>query len=329
MQKRSKNGSQNARRAGESSSSSFSSSKFSGKTEDEKENEDEGRSRNFQIHPRWLRRPRMWVELFALFNLAGLAPDIFLAHSTNSFRAPAEYIPLAFSLVAPLLLIPAIWSLAQSRLQPWRVLGHLVGWISVIIGIAGLVLHLQSQFFQQWTLASLVYAAPFAAPLAYTGIGLLLIMNRMVDQEGPDWPRWVIFLALGGFVGNFIFSVTDHAQNGFFRQIEWVPVISSALAVGFLIVPLMMGVSRAYLRLCAAVMILQAVVGVVGFVLHVNADLHAVGPTLFERVVHGAPVFAPMLFPDLAVLAGIGMWVLHQNLPATESVEKSATVPTW
>jgi hypothetical protein len=265
------------------------------------------------------RSPRMWIELFVFFNLAGLAPDIFLAHSTNSFRAPAEYIPLVFSLAAPLLLIPAIWSLAQSRLQPWRVLGHFVGWTSVVIGITGLVLHLQSQFFQQWTLASLVYAAPFAAPLAYTGIGLLLIMNRMVDPEGPDWPMWVIFLALGGFVGNFVFSVTDHAQNGFFRRSEWLPVISSALAAGFLIVPLMMRVSRAYLRMCAVVMVLQAAVGIAGFVLHLSADWHAVGPTLFDRVIHGAPVFAPLLFPNLALLAGIGMWVLHQKLPATVS----------
>ena len=270
----------------------------------------------------------MWVELFALFNFAGLAPDIFLAHSINSFRAPAEYIPLVFSLAAPLLLIPAIWSLAQSRLQPWRVLGHFIGWLSVIIGITGLVLHLQSQFFQQWTLASLVYAAPFAAPLAYTGIGLLLIMNRMVDCETMEWPLWVIFLALGGFVGNFIFSLTDHAQNGFFRQIEWIPVISSALAVGFLIVPLMMQVSRAYLWMCVSVMVLQVIVGIAGFVLHVNADLHALGPTFFDRIVHGAPVFAPLLFPNLALLAFIGMWVLHQKLPATESLEKSASVPT-
>jgi hypothetical protein len=270
----------------------------------------------------WYRSPRLWVELFVLFNLAGLAPDIFLAHSTNSFHARTEYIPLIFSLAAPVLLLLAIWSLAQSRLLPWRVLGHLVGWTSVVIGITGLILHLQSQFFQQWTLASLVYTAPFAAPLAYTGIGLLLIMNRMVDCETMDWPLWVIFLALGGFVGNFIFSLTDHAQNGFYRSIEWIPVISSALAIGFLLMPLVMRVNRAYLRLCAAVMVLQVVVGTVGFVLHVNADLHAIGPTLFDRVVHGAPVFAPLLFPNLALLAGIGMWVLHQRLPATEPVEK-------
>ena len=52
------------------------------------------------------------------------------------------------------------------KLRWWRILGNIVGWSSVIIGVTGLVLHLESQFFQQWTLASLVYAVPLAAPLA-------------------------------------------------------------------------------------------------------------------------------------------------------------------
>lgn len=262
------------------------------------------------------RDPRLWLELFAFFNLLGLAPDIYLAHSVNLFHHPAEYAPFVFSLAAPLLLIPGLWSFARSRMRPWRVCGQLVGWMSVVTGVVGLVLHLDSQFFQQWTLASIVYAAPFAAPLAYTGIGLLLIMNRMVDSEGIEWPLWVIFLAWGGFIGNFIFSVTDHAQNGFYHPTEWIPVISSALAVGFLVVPLLTHVTRGYLRLCALVMGFQAAVGVAGFVLHLKADLQGIGPTLFDRVVYGAPVFAPMLFPDLVLLAFIGMWVLYQRLPA-------------
>ncbi len=263
---------------------------------------------------KWFGSHRLWIELFALFNLGGLAPDIFLAHSTNSFRAPAEYVPLVFSIAAPVILLAAIWALARQQFSIWRPLGSIIGWSSVIIGIIGLILHLKSQFFQQWTLASLVYTAPFAAPLAYAGIGLLLIMNRTVDCEKIEWPLWVLFLALGGFVGNFIFSVTDHAQNGFYRAVEWIPVISSAIAVGFLIVPLLMRVNRAYLRLCGAVMLLQAAVGFAGFALHLEADLHAAGPSLFEKVVHGAPIFAPMLFPNLALLAGIGLWILDRKL---------------
>ncbi len=266
------------------------------------------------MESKWYRSPRMWVELFAWFNLAGLTPDIFLAHSVNLFHAPAEFAPLAFSLGAPLALIPAVWALAHGRLRPWRLLGHIVGWSAVAIGITGLVLHLESQFFQQWTLASLVYAAPFAAPLAYTGIGFLLIMNRMVDPESIEWPLWVIFLALGGFIGNFIFSVTDHAQNGFYHSTEWIPVVSSALAVGFLFVPLVARIDRQYLRFCFFIMAIQATVGIAGFFLHARADWSGVGPTLFDRVVYGAPIFAPMLFPDLVLLACIGLWVLARRL---------------
>jgi hypothetical protein len=256
-----------------------------------------------------------------MFNLAGLAPDIFLAHNTNFFRHRTEYIPLAFSVASPILLMPAIVLLVRGKLNWWRTLGYIVGWGSVFIGVAGLVLHLQSQFFQQWTLASLVYAAPFAAPLAYTGIGLLLLMNRMVDADQIEWPLWVLFLAIGGFGGNFIFSVTDHAQNGFYHRTEWIPVCSSALAVGFMIVPLIIRVSRAFLRLCALLMLLQAVVGLLGFGLHLRADIHGVGPTLLDRIIYGAPIFAPLLFPDLVLLAFIGLWVLYQRLPPASSID--------
>jgi hypothetical protein len=263
----------------------------------------------------WLRQPRTWVELFALFNLGGLAPDIFLAHSVNQFHHRMEWVPLVFSLAAPVLLLPAVWALAKEKLLLWRALGNLVGWMSVLIGIVGLVLHLQSQFFQQWTIASLVYTAPFAAPLAYTGIGLLLIMNRSVKADTLEWAQWVLFLALGGFVGNFVFSVTDHAQNGFFRQVEWVPVIASAFAVGFLTVPLVQRVGLGFRLLCWLMLAGQMLVGVAGFALHLHADLVGDGGNLLQRVVHGAPVFAPLLFPNLALLAGIGLWVLPRQRP--------------
>ena len=268
----------------------------------------------------WLRRPRTWIELFVLFNLGGLAPDIFLAHSVNAFHHRAEYVPLIFSLAAPALLLPALWALVTGRLALWRWLGFLVGGTAVLIGIIGLVLHLQSQFFQVWTLASLVYAAPFAAPLAYTGLGSLLVMNRMVADQETEWAQWVVFFAFGGFVGNFIFSLTDHAQNGFYHRTEWIPVLGSAVAVGFLVVPLLLKTDRAFRRLCGLVMLGQVAVGALGFGFHAFADWHKTGENLFLRVVHGAPIFAPMLFCDLAVLAGIGLWVLGRRLsPKQES----------
>jgi hypothetical protein len=259
---------------------------------------------------------RLWVEGFVLVNLAFLGPDIYLAHSVNDFRHPAEYVPLYFSLAAPIVLLVALigW-LAWSLDRLWVVAGHAVGWASVAIGVVGLVFHLESHFFHERTLASLVYAAPFAAPLAYTGVGLLLVMNRMVDAESMEWPLWVLFLALGGFVGNFIFSVTDHAQNGFYHPAEWIPVISSALAVGFLLGPFLLPVRRSYLLPCAVVLALQAGVGLLGFYYHNRANLQGPSPSMWDNFIDGAPVLAPLLFPNLVLLALIGLWVYRRHLP--------------
>ena len=75
------------------------------------------------------------------------------------------------------------------------------------------------------------------------------LVNRMVRVRSAEWARWVVFLALGGFFGNLVLSLTDHASNGFFAKTEWIPVISSAFASGFLIVPLLLPVSRRFLDL--------------------------------------------------------------------------------
>jgi hypothetical protein len=273
---------------------------------------------------KWYLQHRLWLELFVLANLAFLAPDIYVAHSTNLFRHMTEYVPLWFSLIAPPVLLVALVSWTwQSSASLWRWLGYVVGWTSVVIGVVGLLFHLNSRFFHEETLESLVYAAPFAAPLAYTGIGLLLIMNRMVDAESADWPYWVLFLALGGFIGNFIFSLTDHAQNGFFYPSEWVAVASSAFAVGFLLVPFFIRINHTFLAVCTVVMLVQAAVGLLGFYYHTAANLHGPSPSRFDNFVYGAPAMAPLLYPDLVLLAFLGLWVLRRHVPADNAARRS------
>ncbi len=280
------------------------------------------------------RDPRRWLEVFVLVNIAFLALDIFLAHSVNQFREPAEYLPLYFSLAAPAVLaIALVADCWQPRGAVWRDLGYLLGWLAIAIGMIGVVLHLRSHFFYERTLKSLVYAAPFAAPLAYTGLGLLLVMNRMVAAHSQEWPMWVLLMALGGFFGNFLFSVTDHAQNGFYHWTEWIPVVSSAFAVGFLVVPFATPVTSRYLRLSGGVLMIQAAVGVLGFVLHMRGNLAGVSPSLWENIVFGAPPLAPLLFPNLVLLACISFWSLQRFLPdasaegvvRTNSVGRSAS----
>jgi hypothetical protein len=262
----------------------------------------------------WVTDHQLWIELFVLANCAALVLDVFLAHSENQFRRQPEYIPLYFSMAAVVALAVVV-PLRRRWPAVWRVVGHVVGWMAVLIGLAGVILHLDSQFFFERTIRSLTYAAPFAAPLAYTGLGLLLIMNRLVP-DALEWAQWVLFLALGGFIGNFVFSLTDHAQNAFFNPLEWVPVISSAFAVGFLLVPFVTGVTRPYLVLCTGVLAVQALVGVLGFMLHTWADLREPVQTLFEKVLSGAPPMAPLLFPNLVLLALIGLWTWAPHLRA-------------
>ena len=266
----------------------------------------------------WWRDQQLWIELFVLANFAGLILDIFLAHSENHFRRESEFVPLVFSAAATAMLACVI-PLRRRWPAVWRDVGHLVGWAAVVVGLAGVVLHLDSRFFYDRTIQSLTYAAPFAAPLAYTGLGLLLLVNRIVESDTLEWAQWILLLALGGFAGNFVFSLTDHAQNAFFNPLEWIPVVTSALAVGFLLVPFVVRVTVPYLLLCALVLALQALVGVAGFVLHTAADLRQPGATLFERVLSGAPPMAPLLFPNLVVLSAIGLWTWAPHLQPRHS----------
>jgi len=260
---------------------------------------------------RWWASPQNWIEAFAILNVGFLTFDIYLAHSVNQFRNPAEYIPLIFSATAPVVLIFA-FAVRYKWPAVWKDLGYFVGWTAVLIGLTGVIFHLESHFFYERTLRSLTYSAPFAAPLAYTGLGFLLIMNRMVDPETQEWAQWLLLLTLGGFVGNFVFSLADHAGNGFFNPVEWVPVVASAIAIGVLAVPLIVPISRPYIDLCAAVLVLEAGVGLWGFILHASANLRGPSVHAFDNFINGAPPMAPLLFPNLMVLGIIALWQLRK-----------------
>lgn len=248
--------------------------------------------------------PLRAARAFALSNIAFLGVDIALAHQANAFARRVEWAPIVFSAVATLLLAPGALG---SRHRAVGLLELVVGWGSIMVGVIGMVLHLQSGFFAEQTLKNLVYSAPFVAPISYVGVGLLVLLLRSEEARGPAFGSWLLVLALGGFVGNFALSVLDHAQNGFFHATEWIPVAAAAYAIGFLLVALLKpgAISQ---RLLFGMLAVQVVVGLAGFLLHVVADLARPASSLLDRFVFGAPAFAPMLFADLALLAAIGLW---------------------
>lgn len=273
---------------------------------------------------------RLLVELFAWGNLAFLAVDVYLAHSYNEFAAWPEWIPVVFSVAAPVVAMVGIGAArVAGRTQAasyW--IGLVVGVLALGVGVAGMILHLESSFFVRTTLRNLVYTAPFAAPLAYAGLGLLLLADRLIRDDDTEWARWVVLLALGGFVGNFALSLADHAQTGFFDEREWIPVISSAFAVGCLLSVVLWPRDALLRRVTTFVLAAQVVVGLVGLWLHASAILRSPMDTLWARTVYGAPLFAPLLFPDLALLAWLGLRTLRveaEELAPPTGTQRSAT----
>ena len=264
--------------------------------------------------------PERAVEWFVVSNLAFLGFDILVAHQENRFERRAEWAPVVFSGLATLVLLPMAFG---RRAAVWRAVDRVVAAMAIVVGVTGMVLHLKSAFFEEQTLGNLVYSAPFLAPLAYVGVGLLLLLVRMEAPESRAFGAWIVLLALGGFVGNFGMSLLDHAQNGLFRWTEWIPVASAAFAASFLLVVLVRR-DPAFIRVTYGILGLQIVVGVLGFVLHVTADLGRRELPFGQRFVFGAPAFAPLLFADLAALAALGLWAMSRtelSQPTGRSVE--------
>ena len=250
------------------------------------------------------------LDIFIVVNLAFLAIDVFVAHSVNAFAHAAEWIPFYFSLGASCLLVLTVFT-PKKRWKQWCRFG--IGFGAICVGIAGMLFHLNSHFFSDLTLKNLVYTAPFVAPLAFTGVGLLLIMNGMMGDTDLEWAEWVVFMAGFGWCGNFVLSVFDHAQNGFFNPSEWLPVFTSALAVGCLVTLFFLPRHSYFLKFCVVVLGVNFIVGVAGFFFHIEAGLQVAAVNRMEGFLYGAPVFAPLLFPNLSLLAMLGIWQLSNR----------------
>ena len=72
----------------------------------------------------------------------------------------------------------------------------------------------------------------------------------------------------------------------------------------------------------------QVGVGLLGFYLHVMADLRSPAGSLWDRFLYGAPLFAPLLFADLAMLAAVGIvGVARPHAPPASLGEAVRTLP--
>jgi len=87
-------------------------------------------------------------------------------------------------------------------------------------------------------------------------------------------------------------------------------VIAAALGCAFLLMLVLRPADTALLRVAAWLMSAEMLTGIIGFALHLRGNLEQSAPSLWDRFLYGAPIFAPLLFANLAILAGLGMWAV-------------------
>ena len=85
-----------------------------------------------------------------------------------------------------------------------------------------------------------------------------------------------------------------------------------------------MRVRTAYLKACASVVAIQAAVGLVGFALHAASILREPAGGFIERLSGGAPLMAPLLFPNLSILALLALWALARHPAIVDSTDPAS-----
>lgn len=260
--------------------------------------------------------------LMAAVNEIFLSVDIYLAHNINGTLTRAEWIPIIFGVTAGVLLLLAGLIAFRNRSLA-SVLATLVFLGSIIIGGLGIYFHLSRTLLLEGVdrpvVDALVWAPPFLGPLFFALVGvlgisaawieapadsgrLLLPGNRAVQM--PYSKTRAYFLIVSLFIlAATISSVLDHARFNLENAWVWLPTLGGIFGVT---VAVMLGViarpSRGDISVYTAAMVLLILVGVVGFVLHLNTSLIPRGTIVVERFVRGSPLLAPLLFANVGLL---------------------------
>ena len=275
-----------------------------------------------------------WILLLAAFNEIILGLDTYLAHSITGQLKIGEWIPVIFGPVSGALLILAGLIALHRRTQA-NLIASGVFVASMVVGILGSYFHLHRALLpeapagQQITSALLVYGPPLLGPLTFVLIGILgisaawaevggdtgvvrLVGGMMVRMPMSKTRAYFLMTALFILV-TLISSVLDHAQTAFKNPWLWLPTFTGIFAV---FVTTAMG---AYAKLnkndlitYLAAMGLMGLVGMTGAILHVVHNITGQGNLIGERFIHGAPLLAPLLFANMALL---GLTVLLDPKP--------------
>jgi hypothetical protein len=267
--------------------------------------------------------------LMAATNEIFLGIDIYLAHSISGTIVPNEWIPIIFGPAAGvLLLLAGVIALRQRPLATG--LATVVFVSSIVVGLLGDYFHIMRAILpsgpagRQVSVSLLVWGPPILGPLTFSLVGVLGLSAAWVEDP-PDSgiltllggrrlrlpyskTRAYFFWVGMGTLATVISSVLDHARVRFENPWLWVPTVAGIFGT---VVAVMLGAidkpTRADLMTYIAAMLLLIVVGVVGAILHVQADLTSQSQVVAERFIRGAPFLAPLLFTNMGALGLIAL----------------------
>ncbi|NQV06348.1 hypothetical protein HQ535_07340 [bacterium] len=267
--------------------------------------------------------------LLAAANQVFLGIDIWLAHSISQSITPGEMIPIVFGPVAGLLLLVA--GLIAVRARPAAAMfANVVFLASAVVGIAGVVLHLQRAGLPAGALAErlstrlLVWGPPFLGPLMFVLIALWGISAAWVEDPAdsgilrivgrvrirlPLAKTQVYFLLTGAAAMiATISAVFDHARTGWQNANLWIPTVVGLFAALICwVMAVLRRPSRSDLIVYAVTMFALIVTGLVGAWLHFSDNLTSRGVVVAERFIRGAPIMGPLLFANVGAFGLIAL----------------------
>jgi hypothetical protein len=262
--------------------------------------------------------------LLAAFNELVLGVDTYLAHSITGTLKPGEWIPVIFGLAAGAALFLAGWMALYKRTLA-NLIASLVFLASIVVGVLGSYYHLQRALLpdapagQQITALLLVYGPPLLGPITFALIGLLglsaawredpldsgsvHLLGKVRVRLPLSKTRAYFFMTALFILATVLSSVLDHARSNFANAWVWLPTLVGVFAV---LVTTAMGaydrLERKDLLTFIAAMGLMAGAGLLGAFFHIEYNLTGQGAILGERFIHGAPILAPLLYANMALL---------------------------
>jgi len=262
--------------------------------------------------------------------------DAWLAHSASGALRGPEWVPAIFGpLAGGALLVAGLIALRRRTLASLLATGVFAA--SIVVGLVGAWLHLQRAILptgpagQRVQLDLFFWAPPVLGPLAFTFIGIFgtsaaweevppgsgrlrLPGDLRLQLPYPKTNAYFYITATGVLIA-LVSSVFDHAATGFADAWLWLPTAGATFAV---VAATMLGAierpTPADLWTYVGAMILLLAIGAIGAALHLRLDLGPGREIVLERLLHGAPLMAPLLFSNMG-LVGLVALLPERHLP--------------